>query len=135
VRTSAKEQPLRVVLTRQDLTRSDYQIFNDGGRTLVFKNEPLEEVLAKLATEENRNTVLLECGGDLMGAFLDEGLIDEMVIYLAPLVTGGPSPALGGLGAENLSQRLNLKDLTIRQLGSDLVARGIVSRDILPLSR
>lgn len=123
-----KEQQLRVILTRSEIDQSIYQIFNDGHPTQVFQNIPISEVLQALATD-GKNTVLLESGGDLMGAFLDEGLIDEFVIYYAPLVTGGSSQAIGGEGAYSLSERLSLKNSVLKKIGPDLCLRGIVDRN------
>ena len=122
-----KEQPLRVVLTRSEIDQSAYRIFNDGHPTRLFQNIPISEVLRTLAAE-GMNTVLLESGGDLMGAFLDEGLIDEFVIYYAPIITGGLTPAIGGKGAASLEERFALKDTTLEKVGPDLRMRGIVDR-------
>ena len=123
-----KEQPLRVVVTRKELDQSAYQIFQDGHPTTTFCNVPISEILRTLA-KEGKNTVLLESGGDLMGAFLDEGLIDEFVIYYAPLITGGPTPALGGVGVSSLADRHALKNTSLAKIGEDLRLRGVVNRD------
>lgn len=125
-----KVQPWRLVLTRAGLDRSKYQLFNDtnSARSLLFENENLEAFLSQLSTVQFVNTVLVESGGGLLGEFLDGGLIDEWVIYLAPMVTGGPSPAVGGKGAGRLEERYSLKNLTIHRVGNDFCARGLVDR-------
>ncbi|MDB4383803.1 bifunctional diaminohydroxyphosphoribosylaminopyrimidine deaminase/5-amino-6-(5-phosphoribosylamino)uracil reductase RibD [Akkermansiaceae bacterium] len=126
-----KIQPWRVVMTRQELDRKGYQLFEDEwrNRTLVFQNEAKYDILRTLANENEVNTVLLEAGGSLLGSFLDEGLIDEWVIYLAPMVTGGPTAAVGGQGSGTLEERMNLKNVRIHEVGRDLCARGLVNRD------
>lgn len=125
-----KQQPWRVVMTKKELDRERYQIFRDQWRerSLVFENVPKYDVLRTLSVENEVTTVLLEAGGRLLGEFQDEDLIDEWVIYLAPLVTGGASVALGGKGTASLEDRWSLKDVTIRQVGKDLCARGVVDR-------
>lgn len=133
-----KQQPWRVVMTRSEWDRSSYQLFQDSfkQRTLVFQNEPQYDVLRTLASDRGVNRVLLEAGGSLVGSFLDEGLIDEWVIYLAPMVTGGPSPAIGGQGSARLEDRFGLKNITIEQVGEDLCARGLTNRGVVqPLER
>ncbi|MGC6467880.1 MAG: dihydrofolate reductase family protein, partial [Akkermansiaceae bacterium] len=80
------------------------------------------------ADKQSANTVLLEAGGGLLGAFNDADLIDEWVIYLTPFVAGGPTPAVEGQGASSLVDRHTLKNLSIHQVGNDLCARGIVDR-------
>ncbi|MDB4812544.1 bifunctional diaminohydroxyphosphoribosylaminopyrimidine deaminase/5-amino-6-(5-phosphoribosylamino)uracil reductase RibD [Akkermansiaceae bacterium] len=128
--SSEKTQPWRVVMTQQGFDKKDFQIFEDEWkeRTLIFKNQNKYDVLHTLAEQHGVNTVLLEIGGSLLGSFLDEGLVDEWVIYLTPLVTGGPSVAVGGQGSETLEARLNLKNVRIHQVGRDICARGIVDR-------
>lgn len=123
-----KKQPLRVILTRNEIDHSQYQIFNDGGPTQVFQNTTFSEVLRILALE-GKQTVLLESGGELIGAFLEEGLIDEFVIYYAPIVTGGSISAISGKGAHSLSERLSLKNIVLKKISSDLCIRGIVDRN------
>ena len=135
---SNKIQPLRVVMTGQDLDREGLQLFEDKWkeRTLVFKEQSKYDVLHNLASKHGVTTVLVEAGGSLLGSFLDDGLIDEWVIYLAPLVTGGPTVAVGGQGSETLEDRLNLRKISIYQVGRDVCARGLVSRgELKPLDR
>ena len=126
-----KMQPWRIVLTQQKLDRSKYRLFNDSfaDRTLVFEKPDLRPLLTQLAENQQVTTILLESGGKLMGSFLDAGLIDEWMIFLTPMVTGGPSVSVGGNGASSLEERLSLKDLSIHRVGNDLCARGLVDRE------
>ena len=133
----AKQQPTRVVMTRSEMKYENFQIFSDdhGNQTKVFQNESPNMVLQQLA-KQGHNVVLLECGGELMGTFLDAGLIDEFVIFYAPMVTGGPVAGLAGHGAKTLEQRMALKGTSLHQVGPDLCLRGIVDRGVLsPLER
>ncbi len=130
-----KQQPLKVVLTKVGLNENRYQIFQGENKARQVVEQPLEETLKLLVSNDQVNTVLLESGGELMGAFLDAGLVDEMVIYLAPIVTGGPSAAIGGKGANTLSERLNMSEIIFRQIGPDLVMRGIVNEQQQALER
>ncbi|MFT6240954.1 MAG: diaminohydroxyphosphoribosylaminopyrimidine deaminase, partial [Akkermansiaceae bacterium] len=109
---SAKVPPWRVVMTRKSIKREDYELFTDEHRerSLLFENIPMYKVLRTLAKDHGVNMVLLEAGGDLLGSFLDEGLIDEFVIYLAPIVTGGDKAAMGGEGSVNLEDRYSLEN-------------------------
>jgi diaminohydroxyphosphoribosylaminopyrimidine deaminase/5-amino-6-(5-phosphoribosylamino)uracil reductase len=51
----------------------------------------LHAVLARLH-EQHVRSVLLECGATLAGAFVDAGLVDRVVAYLAPALLGqGPA--------------------------------------------
>lgn len=128
-----KKQPRRVVLTRGEIDRSKHRLFNDefGKESLVYENLPVYDVLRTLSGDHGVAMVLLEAGGSLLGSFLDEGLIDEWVIYLAPMVTGGPNPALAGEGTATLAERLGLKDVEINRVGEDLRVRAFTNRDRL----
>lgn len=124
-----KEQPLRVVLTKSGLDQSQWKLFNDEykNRTRIFEDIKLRDVLTQLSGNEGVNTVMLECGGSLMGAFLDLNLIDEFMIFYAPMVTGGPHCAIGGNGISGLEERWGLENPSVEQIGNDLCLRGLVS--------
>jgi diaminohydroxyphosphoribosylaminopyrimidine deaminase/5-amino-6-(5-phosphoribosylamino)uracil reductase len=59
----------------------------------------LDTVMARLAAMEI-NEVLLECGARLAGAFVTKGLVDEMVLYVAPSLMGELAAPLLYLGAD-----------------------------------
>jgi diaminohydroxyphosphoribosylaminopyrimidine deaminase/5-amino-6-(5-phosphoribosylamino)uracil reductase len=125
-----KVQPLRLVLTQRGLDETKWKLFNDehSGRTRVVQGKKLNQVLSELSSNEGVNFVLLECGGRLMGEFLDAGLIDEMAVFYAPMVTGGPHPAMGGKGACELGNCWGLKNSKLTQIGNDLCLRGFVQK-------
>jgi len=129
-----KEQPWRVVITQQGIQKSGYQLFEDpfAKKTLVLENMALEAALQQLAQTYDVNCVLVEAGGRLLGALNDADLIDEWVIYLTPLVTGGPDGAVSGEGASSLLKRRCLEQLEIYRVGDDVCARGLVHRGTPP---
>ncbi|HEX4895619.1 MAG TPA: bifunctional diaminohydroxyphosphoribosylaminopyrimidine deaminase/5-amino-6-(5-phosphoribosylamino)uracil reductase RibD [Solimonas sp.] len=76
------------------------------------------------------NEVLLECGPRLAGAFLAQGLVDELVSYVAPDLLGHEGRPFAYLpGLERLSQRLRWQWQDVRQIGPDLrlTARPLLS--------
>jgi diaminohydroxyphosphoribosylaminopyrimidine deaminase/5-amino-6-(5-phosphoribosylamino)uracil reductase len=75
-------QPWRIVLTRSNRLPKEAQLFTDrfAARTLVFRNQRLEEVLEELGQREI-TSVLIEGGGDVLGQALDARLVDEAVSY------------------------------------------------------
>jgi diaminohydroxyphosphoribosylaminopyrimidine deaminase/5-amino-6-(5-phosphoribosylamino)uracil reductase len=79
----------------------------------------LAAALALLA-EREINEVLLETGPTLAGAALARGLIDELIVYLAPHVMGDGARGLFHLpGLERMGQRIGLQIDDIRAVGSD----------------
>lgn len=127
-----EQQPWRVVLTsRPDGVPESAALRSDelSDRTLVFTGWRIENVLRELVSERGVCSVLVEAGGSLLGRLLDEGWADEVVVYLTPLVTGGPVPAVGGEGAASLTERLELEEVCFERFEDDVRLRGIVASE------
>ena len=58
-------------------------------------------MLREAVRERDVLSVLVEAGGKLAAELLAEQLVDEIVIYMAPLITGG-LPAVAGDGLSNV---------------------------------
>jgi diaminohydroxyphosphoribosylaminopyrimidine deaminase/5-amino-6-(5-phosphoribosylamino)uracil reductase len=70
----------------------------------------LAAVLKLLAAREI-NEVQVEAGATLAGAFLAEGLVDEILLYVAPVLLGDRArPLFDGLHIDEMTQRLNPVD-------------------------
>jgi diaminohydroxyphosphoribosylaminopyrimidine deaminase/5-amino-6-(5-phosphoribosylamino)uracil reductase len=83
----------------------------------------LRALLAALA-ERAVNELQVEAGATLAGALVDAGLVDELLIYQAPMLLGGGSReafAFGPLSA--MDQRIELQKIESLALGSDLRLR------------
>lgn len=79
----------------------------------------MESVLDKLGQMEI-NEVLLETGATLSGAMLRARLIDELVIYMAPIVMGDSARGLFHLpDLQVMDERIELNILDIRAIGND----------------
>ena len=80
----------------------------------------LESLLRFLARMEI-NEVLIEAGATLAGSGLQAGLVDELVLYLAPHLMGDAGRGLFHLpGLERMSDRLALQIQDLRLIGPDL---------------
>jgi diaminohydroxyphosphoribosylaminopyrimidine deaminase/5-amino-6-(5-phosphoribosylamino)uracil reductase len=123
-----RPQPWRIVITNHPATLPpDAPLFTDAwrDRTLIRPGSDLPGVLRQFASEQGVLSLMVEAGGKLSAALFDAGLVDEVVVYLAPLLCGGPVPALGGPG---LTPSLALTDLDFLRLGDDVRLRGRVVR-------
>jgi diaminohydroxyphosphoribosylaminopyrimidine deaminase/5-amino-6-(5-phosphoribosylamino)uracil reductase len=120
-----RTQPWRVVLTNHPETLpGDAPLFTDewNGRTLI-RSGGLEETLRELASERGVLSVMLEAGGKLSAAMLAAGLVDEAVIYHAPILCGERTvPALAG----GLPASVELREVTWKNFGADLRVRGLI---------
>lgn len=138
-------QPLRVVLDSLLRTPIDARILHQTDSTIIYtmidgasqkanllqmgvrvitvagtKNRlDLHAVMAHLA-QLQVNEVLLEAGATLSGAMLQAGLIDEFVIYMAPLIMGAAAKGLFHLpGLKSMDQSIKLDITDIRAVGKD----------------
>jgi len=67
------------------------------------------------------NEVQVEAGATLAGALLRAELVDEVLLYVAPVLLGAEArPLFDGLSIDEMSQRLRLQTVETRRLGDDL---------------
>jgi diaminohydroxyphosphoribosylaminopyrimidine deaminase / 5-amino-6-(5-phosphoribosylamino)uracil reductase len=112
---------LRIVLDR----RNRIPDFAGG---LLFRDS-LEALVAELYKREIQS-FLLECGPDLAFNALSAGIIDKIVVFVAPKILGGREiPAVGGDGIEKLSEAIALEDWRIQTAGPDVMLTAYVHRD------
>jgi len=85
----------------------------------------LSEVLAGLK-ERELQSVLVEGGTEIAGAFCDAGLVDKLTLIAAPLIIGGHKApdAIGGNGARSLDEAMRLENISITHLGDDIEITG-----------
>ena len=78
----------------------------------------LKALLGLLAAREC-NEVLVEAGAELAGAFISCGLVDELVIYMAPKLLGSTARPLLDLPLQTMSASLATEIIDIRAVGDD----------------
>ena len=77
--------------------------------------------VARLLAERGFNEVTVETGGKLMGSLLRAGVIDELVLYYAPMVLGDKAQALFALPEwTNLAEALRPRIVEVRAVGDDI---------------
>ncbi len=123
---AAAQTPLTVVVSRA-AARADTDALEAAGVQVVVatgENEParVRSALDQLGAD-GVSAVLLEGGPHLAGAFLDAGEIDEIRLFLAPLLLGGRTARdpLEGEGVESISQALRALTFDCERIGEDLL--------------
>jgi diaminohydroxyphosphoribosylaminopyrimidine deaminase/5-amino-6-(5-phosphoribosylamino)uracil reductase len=122
--TLYENQPIPVVL-------GDRRVPEDAAlrrhpRQLVHRSgDDLPAVLAELRAL-GAQRVFVEGGPTIASAFLREGLVDEVLAYVAPTLIGYGAdgtdhPALGRLGVDTISQQRRLAVSAVQALGEDLL--------------
>ncbi len=124
-----RQQPRRVIWTKSGDLPPAARLFTDRhrARTLVYKNSPLADVLLDLGKKQVAQ-VLIEGGGEVLGAAFDSGLVDHVVFYIAPVLLGGKTPAVGGIGVGSNEAAIALENPTYTLLGNNLRISGDVRR-------
>jgi diaminohydroxyphosphoribosylaminopyrimidine deaminase/5-amino-6-(5-phosphoribosylamino)uracil reductase len=87
------------------------------------KRIDLGDLLAKLA-QRGITHLLVEGGAEVHAAFLAAGLVDRVVLFVAPKILGGGKDWLGGDGPERMADALRLEGVEVRRVGEDLVLTG-----------
>ena len=139
-------QPLRVVLDSRLETPANAKVISGQGQCLIVtstvnaspeRKQLLEQAgaevwiqpeandqidLFSLLTELGRrecNNVLLETGATLAGSMMAEDLIDELVVFMAPVLMGSDARPLMNLPLLTMSEKKPLEIIDIRAVGSD----------------
>ncbi len=108
-------QPLRAVMGLRDLA-ADRRIFNDRAETVRLRTRDPREALAELYAVGRRH-VFFEGGPTLAAAFLEAGVVDEVVVYVAPMLLGAGRSAVGDLGITTIADALHLRVREVVTLG------------------
>ena len=138
-------QPLRVVLDSQMRMPLEAKILLGGNTMIYTATQNIEKIAAlkklgvsvcvlantngqvdltamlKDLAQRGINEVLVEAGSILNGALLQAGLVDELLLYLAPQMLGDAARGIASLGElTQLNQRIELHWQDVRQVGNDL---------------
>ncbi|HVL31331.1 MAG TPA: bifunctional diaminohydroxyphosphoribosylaminopyrimidine deaminase/5-amino-6-(5-phosphoribosylamino)uracil reductase RibD [Solirubrobacteraceae bacterium] len=123
---AAPEVALTVVVSRAARRSATEALEMSGADVIVAtgENEParVRSALDQLGAA-GVTSILLEGGPHLAGAFLDGGAIDEVRLFLAPLLLGGRAARdpLEGEGVERISEALRALTLDCERVAQDLL--------------
>ncbi len=85
----------------------------------------LSKVLLVLGTE-NINSVLVEGGAEVHGALIRQHLVDEAMLFVAPLMLGGDGvPLLSSIGVQSVEQGPRLGRIRVKRYGDDILVQGV----------
>jgi diaminohydroxyphosphoribosylaminopyrimidine deaminase/5-amino-6-(5-phosphoribosylamino)uracil reductase len=109
-------QPLRAVMGLRELG-PDRRIFNARADTIRLETHEPKDALDQLHQLDRRH-VFLEGGPALAASFVRQGLVDEVVAYLAPALLGAGTSAVGDLGIETIDDTLRLRITDVATVGT-----------------
>ena len=104
-------------------------------RVLVLNSKEgkinLRACISKLG-EMEMMSLLVEGGSQVNGAFIDEDLVDKLLLFLSPKLMGD-SQALGIFGGKRvtyLKEAIALREVRTKRIGEDILIEGYVKREI-----
>ncbi len=123
--TSTSDAPV-LLITSPDAPPERVEPLRDAGvDVLVVDGDPVARVLAAL-TELGRRQItslLVEGGAGLAGSFVDAGEVDELRLFVAPILLGGAAsrPLVGGEGKSAIADAERALAVTHETVGDDLL--------------
>ncbi len=139
---SQLRQPVRVVIDSQQRVTPQHRLVTQPGETWLMRREPDQQAwpdsvsqiavpmrgeqldlvaMMMLLGKRQINDVWVEAGAGLAGALLQAGLVDELIVYMAPKLLGNAARGLCELpGLEQLAAAPALKFSGVRLVGEDL---------------
>lgn len=129
---AANKQPVPIIFGDSTVPHSNL-VFNHPALQEHGLNEPLRISPKRLKADlksiktQGISSIYIEGGPKTINTWLKEGLVDELHIYVAPKILGGPGLALQDIGIETISAALNLRNTSVVKLGKDML---VVARNI-----
>jgi diaminohydroxyphosphoribosylaminopyrimidine deaminase / 5-amino-6-(5-phosphoribosylamino)uracil reductase len=124
-------QPLRVVLAGRQPLPADAQVFDKAAATLTI-DDPRGRVAPgralKLLAARGVQSVLVEGGAAITGAFIKAGLVDRVALFVAPKLLGGGVSVSAGADLP-IPRALRLGPISVRPVGPDLLLTADVERE------
>ncbi|OGB95596.1 MAG: riboflavin biosynthesis protein RibD [candidate division NC10 bacterium RIFCSPLOWO2_12_FULL_66_18] len=105
----------------------------EGVQVIVVESSPRRVSLERLIEALGKRgilSVMIEGGAEINASALREGIVDKVLVFLAPTLIGGKSTptAVGGDGIESLSQAVRLRDVRIERFDGDILVEGYIQR-------
>ncbi|WP_087090445.1 bifunctional diaminohydroxyphosphoribosylaminopyrimidine deaminase/5-amino-6-(5-phosphoribosylamino)uracil reductase RibD [Acinetobacter pittii] len=137
-------QPKRVVLDRQGRLLLNAKILENPETVMVMgpyrqeladlgviqlEIQPLKMLLQTLSKQHQIYDVLVEAGATLSTAFLQEGLVDELISYIAPTLLGKSARAMFNAEFEYMAEQLRFTLLDVTQIDQDIRLRLIPTQE------
>ena len=123
---SAGQTPVILICSRA-ASRTRVQAFESAGVEVCTVSGENESARAQAALDElgdrDIQQLLVEGGPHLAGAFLDAGEVDELRVFVAPVVAGGRNakPAVEGEGVETIADAARALHTNVERIDDDVL--------------
>lgn len=114
---------------KQQLESAGVRIWQPRGEGPFDYGRWVRDFLEYLVREHRVTNLLVEGGASVLGNLLDQDLVDELAVFVAPKVVGGNGPSpLAGNGVQKMAQAVRLIQGSHQVLGPDVLIRGRIQR-------
>jgi diaminohydroxyphosphoribosylaminopyrimidine deaminase/5-amino-6-(5-phosphoribosylamino)uracil reductase len=120
-RIEGANAPLRIVMGTRDVP-TDFNLNDGKSQTIFLKSHSTDELL-KALDYLPVNQVLVEAGSTLGSALLAAGIIDEVVLYQAPILLGNGKSWLEDIGVATMKDAYALSAPSTTMCGPDFKFR------------
>ncbi len=147
------KDPIRLIIDPYGKTPPDSRVMIDDGNTIFLvksgipnefkricdKNKrqylefdtvdddriSIKNIIKSLGKEFNLESILIEGGGRVFYYAIKEKIVDKIIVFLAPKILGGKGvPFLNGTVNIKMSEALIIKDISVENIGKDLLIQG-----------
>ena len=122
-----------IIAATEDMPEIKQRQLRDKGIEIIITDKRNGKVDIRRLIEElgkrRVDSLMIEGGGTVAASFLEEGLIDKVAIFIAPIIIGGtaaPTPVMGA-GADLISDGYRLKHQSITAFGRDVLVEGYIN--------
>jgi len=108
-------------------------LINKGIKIIQYDGERVNlNWLMKKLSEIGITSVMIEGGSSLNAYALADGIVDKLVLFIAPKIIGGKDsiPVVGGNFYRRLEEAYRLRDVSVRKIGEDLMLEGYLQTSL-----
>lgn len=115
--------PRTIIISRKHLPGN---LGVKGVEAIIYKGELSLKWLMRTLGEMEIMSVMIEGGSSLTAHALEEGIVDKIAFFIAPVIIGGKEayPAIGGRGVEKIKDAFKVKELKIKKIDPDFLLEG-----------
>lgn len=130
-----KSDAENIIVTTHNAPIERIKRIEDAGGTLIFtkvrgrNRVDMQDMVNELGKLQI-TSMLIEGGPGINASAMEEGIVDKVIMFIAPMVIGGrgaPS-AIQGNGVARLEEAVRLYNIKIKRLGNDIMVEGYVNR-------
>lgn len=123
---------ITIIATTNKADKEKIKLLESKGILVIITKQKnnkvdLNDLMIKLG-RLNIDSILLEGGAELNFSAINEKIVDKVICYIAPKIIGGTlaKTPIGGQGIEKLIDAINIKNMSLKSIGEDVVIEGYI---------